>query len=613
MTAEAWDRRWRFALIALVVLAIGVHAGTLGNALTYDDHPAIEDNPLTLAPLDLGAHFSSGFWGPANEDRVASWRPLTTLTLAWNRAAHDLDPFGYHLVNLLLHALATLMMALLARALGLSRVGAIAAASLFAVHPVHVEAIAAGVGRADLLLGVLGLTSLYLWEKGRLVWAMVALAGALLSKEMAVTLLGVMAWRAFSPAREDQSDDAEAPYRIDMRAALRRVAWPLGLVVLYLVARYGALGSLSGAPPGFLQNPAAELGSGLKLLTAGEVYYQVLGLMTVPVTLLADYSYATVLPPLGPTATSVIGLAALLLTGAYMLKRWRSAPLMTYLLGLWFFPYLLVSHIGPTLPMIMAERVLYLPSAGLALLVGLGLTRLSDRPSVLRAAAWAVLCVVLAFSVRSAARVGDWQDDETLFLRTAADAPNGIKPLVNAAHVLKDKGEADKALALVERALALYEPALPAHLAAAGLHTEAGRKDRALSHIQRALELSKGAPEALVMHCAWAARFDPPQALERCPPATGAPRTALRAWMYLAMARDRTKDPAGAQAAFEKAHEHMLRPNVDLLFNHGVFLARYGRFDQATPLLQEAQRLAPQRAEIARALEGISRIRRGTP
>lgn len=108
---------------------------------------------------------------------------------------------GYHLANIIVHTLASLLYYALIRRLALSRLAALYAALLFATHPVHVEAVTGVVGRADLLACVFFLLALLAYERGcrttsATQWGFVGVAvgcclAAMLSKEQGVTALGV--------------------------------------------------------------------------------------------------------------------------------------------------------------------------------------------------------------------------------------------------------------------------------------------------------------------------------------------------------------------------------------------------------------------------------------
>ena len=70
-----------------------------------------------------------------------SYRPLTVLTFRWNRQLHDMDPLGFHAVNVLLHGLVSILFLLLLRRVGVPQMISLAAVLLFATHPIHTEAV----------------------------------------------------------------------------------------------------------------------------------------------------------------------------------------------------------------------------------------------------------------------------------------------------------------------------------------------------------------------------------------------------------------------------------------------------------------------------------------
>ena len=133
------------------------------------------------------------------EQSHKSYRPITVLTFRLNYILHELQPLGYHLINILLHATVTLLYHHLCSKL-LSSVPAVAAALLFAVHPVHTEAVTGVVGRAELLASIFFLLALLQygsisrrqsvrWRGLLVVCIMVSLA--MLSKEQGITVIAV--------------------------------------------------------------------------------------------------------------------------------------------------------------------------------------------------------------------------------------------------------------------------------------------------------------------------------------------------------------------------------------------------------------------------------------
>ncbi|KAG8322155.1 hypothetical protein J6590_028222 [Homalodisca vitripennis] len=127
---------------------------------------AILTNPDVQASSHLTDVFHNDFWGTplSSSNSHGSYRPLCTLSYRVNHWISGFQPFGFHLVNIFLHGLATLLVLVTGRGLLPGRASSLAAA-LFAVHPVHVEAVAGLAGRADVLSSVFYLISFLCYQK----------------------------------------------------------------------------------------------------------------------------------------------------------------------------------------------------------------------------------------------------------------------------------------------------------------------------------------------------------------------------------------------------------------------------------------------------------------
>lgn len=176
------ERYYIGLLLAAVVL---VYGNSLRNAFTMDDDLYITTNSQVTAPT-LRAIFAPN--KPSN-----LFRPVTFATFAVNWAAAPGRPFAFHVVNLLLHAGVTCLLYLvLQNLLAWSPRGkavAFAAALLFAVHPIHTEAVSSIVGRSELLAAGFLFAAWLLHLQDREIGALICFVVALLSKESAVAFL----------------------------------------------------------------------------------------------------------------------------------------------------------------------------------------------------------------------------------------------------------------------------------------------------------------------------------------------------------------------------------------------------------------------------------------
>ncbi|KAH7981451.1 hypothetical protein HPB49_024202 [Dermacentor silvarum] len=128
--------------VLVAAAACSAYASSLGVGLVFDDLAAVKANRDLRQSTPIANLFFNDFWGTPlrKEQSHKSYRPLTVLTFRLNFAVHGLDPFGYHLVNLLLHALVCLLYHRMCLML-LPGWTSLLAALLFSAHPIHTEAV----------------------------------------------------------------------------------------------------------------------------------------------------------------------------------------------------------------------------------------------------------------------------------------------------------------------------------------------------------------------------------------------------------------------------------------------------------------------------------------
>ena len=484
----------RFAPAVPVLLLATLVAASLGVSLrggfVWDDGPLIVDNRRVQDPAEMGKILTDSFWETGDRhDRFRSFfRPLVSLSYAADHALWGLDPVGFHLTNLLLHFVCCLLVYRIALGERLPSWAALAGAGLFAVHPVHVESVAWISGRTDLLCGLFFLAAFAAHRRAEgsgpaspvRVLSLSLYALALFSKEMAATL-PVLVFADRWIARRGEPDRFRGAWR---------ACWPY-LVVLaaYLVARQWVL----GAPgPGLFSLSAASWAA-----TAVFVFARYTILLLLPVGLDAHYPYSP-LESLADPLFLVSG-AILVVAAAAGLLLWRRSPRAAFWL-LWIFlgltPVLTLGRFGDVL---MADRFLYIPSAGLALSVALAAAWL--RRGAIPAAAWkAVACAGLVAGLLLAGaswrRSLVWRDDLTLFRDMARTSPESALVRNNLGLALYHRGEFAGAVAEFRLATRLGDRYALAHNNLAAALERNGALEEALVEYRRALEIAPGLFEA---------------------------------------------------------------------------------------------------------------------
>lgn len=133
------------AYTIVVLTALGCYLNSLPAGLVHDDVFAIKDNGDVTTGTPLHQLFLNDFWGKAMSDPTShkSYRPITVITFRLNYYLHGLEPFGYHVGNVILHCIASGLFAFVCWRVVFIRYGgaALLAGLLFAVHPVHTEAV----------------------------------------------------------------------------------------------------------------------------------------------------------------------------------------------------------------------------------------------------------------------------------------------------------------------------------------------------------------------------------------------------------------------------------------------------------------------------------------
>ena len=448
--------RWAFVVAAL---ALAAYASNLGNDFAMDDRYNVVDNPQLRSLAAIPGHFTQAWAGHVQggiDEAInrSYWRPITATSWTIDYALFGLSPFGYHLINNLLHALISALMVWWLWRLCANRRVAVTAGVIFALHPLHTEAVNLVTYRTELLAALWCLLALGLRagpssagpsSTGLTRLAPVALCYALGlgSKEIAVTLPGWLLLQDWAMGRVTRKN-------------LRQLA-PLYLSLSLILASYlvirGALLSNNPMPFFGALSVTQTIGSVMKI----HAFYLQKWLLPYPLNPFWDMS--TLQPALSlADPMAVLGAAALLGSVGWALRSlWRGQDSKWPALGVlcWWLGLLPVSHLVP-IPVGAGERFTYLPSIGACL----ACSALIDRawsarwrsPVLVATVAW---CVVAGGW--TAARGLHWHNDETLMRQVIADMPHSF----NGHHLLGQLLYDDKRCAEALKEFRAAEQILP--------------------------------------------------------------------------------------------------------------------------------------------------------
>uniref|UniRef100_A0A7N8Y3R2 dolichyl-phosphate-mannose--protein mannosyltransferase n=1 Tax=Mastacembelus armatus TaxID=205130 RepID=A0A7N8Y3R2_9TELE len=484
------------AKVTVALVALLCFINSYDGEFVFDDSEAIVNNKDLKPTTPLNNIWSNDFWGSnlSSNSSHKSYRPLTVLTFRLNYLlAGGLHPVGFHVLNIILHAVISALMidvfAILIGGLAYDEKGRILnhapktsllAALFFAAHPVHTESVAGIVGRADLLCALFFQLSFLTYCKAfnrgtdgndrfSVHWVMVSLllcAAAMLCKEQGITVLGINA--AFDVLLICNVNVYELSQRLLLRKnpldLLRRGLLTRltlmglgGLSMLY--ARWRIMGT---GPPAFTEvdNPAS-FAENIFLRIVNYNYYYCLNawLLLCPWWLCFDWSMGCV--PLIKSATDwrmvwllliwcvLIGLISQALCSQDSQRR-RTLTLGLVLLVV---PFLPASNIFFRVGFVIAERVLYLSSAGYCLLLAYSLGHCCCRWKLLCVLVLALLCVYVA---RCALRSYQWRSERSLFTSALSVCPLNAKVHYNVGKNLADRGNSTAAIQYYREAVRLH-------------------------------------------------------------------------------------------------------------------------------------------------------------
>ena len=435
--------------LAVATSAFVPYLGTLWNRFALDDVYIVVLNPLVRAPSGMWRAFGASYW--AGNLNTTVYRPLTVATYALDWIVGT--PVWFHLVNVAWHVAAAVLVAMLARRWA-GDAAALLAGVLFAVHPLHVEAVANVVGRNELMAAVFVLIAVYAaLEYEQPIVSAVAFACGLLSKENAIVTPALIAFAWLLRLRP-----LPARRRLSSFVASWVVVAILYFALRYVVFRSYGAGIVAVAPVFNGESPLTVR------LTAVAALSDVARLLVFPLHLQADYSPAERTAVTSPLDLRfALGLLVIAAWVALVVLAWKRRRLLeAYGLGWIAIAYSPVANLVFPIGVLIAERTLYLPSAGLALAVGGALRHVQGRSLALVTAA-----LVLFGGIRTALRVPAWRDNAHATEFLLDDAPRSYHTYDLAGWQFLWTRQTDKALGAFLQATELYQRDQRVYLAAA--------------------------------------------------------------------------------------------------------------------------------------------------
>ncbi len=555
-----------------VVYSRAVHAPFI-----FDDLFSVQKNSsiVNLWPL-VGEEGNPGPVNPPNDDCPTAGRQLVNLSLALNYHFGRLDPFGYHVFNIVVHLLSTVLLwAIVARSLRLEYFGgrfdrtadplALLVALVWALHPLQTESVVYVSQRTESMMGLCYLATLY----GSLrYWAATATVGqyAWLVLSSLACLLGMACKEVMVSAPVMVLLFERTFLTRSLLGALRK-SWPLyvGLALGWILLWELNHDQPRSATAGFDLGVPAHVW----WFTQTKILWMYLKLVVWPWPLMIHYEmpYLDTIAAAWPwvLATTLLGIATLALL-------WRRSSLGY--LGAWVFAILSPTLVVPITLEMAAERRMYLPLAALAALaivggyrLAQGVTRFAEPDASRTASPWYPLAMTTVCALMLAAvlglvdvrRLAAYQDELTIWQGMLTNQPKSATVHFNLGIALMNTGRPHEAIERFEQALQLKPDDARTQFNLGLALTSVGRSQEAIAHCEQALQLRSVSAEA-----------------------QNNLGVALMNVGRLPEAADHFEEALRLKPKFAEAHSHL-----------GIALAKAGRADDAIAHFEQALRLQP--------------------
>lgn len=478
-------------ILLVLLLSFSVYINAITAGIFLDDIPQLLQNKWITDIRYLADIFGSSVLG--FQDKIISqYRPMMHVFYMLCHYIGGKSFWLYHLINILIHVAVTILVYLISCRLFLSSKTqypfalSLVTACIYAVHPIHTEAVTWIGALPEVSYSLFFLLSFYLYitnTNSRIslqIFSAVAFFISCLCKEPGVTLPLVLVFYDVLIARHRS-----------YKHYLKSYAIYAFFLLVYFLLRFKALKSLTPAKSYW------DLDTYQSLLNVPPLILQYIIKLSFPVGLNTFHIFH---PVTEATDTRFIYSTAIL-TVAFILLIWffKSQKLLLFSIALMAVPMLPAFYIPAFGITVFGERYLYLPSFGFIIFVVLIAQQLAFKYQLSRVVITvAVSAVLLIFAVATIRRNMDWQDDLSIWSDTVSKSPDGATPRVHLAYALFTRGRLDEALYHYEAAVKLDPKLHEAHANLGNIYCQKKNFPKALEHYTAAINTLPDNPDYLV-------------------------------------------------------------------------------------------------------------------
>ncbi|XP_047126673.1 protein O-mannosyl-transferase TMTC1 isoform X1 [Hydra vulgaris] len=512
----------------LTCLAFICFYNALDNELVHDDIFAITNNMDLRPETPFVNLFYNDFWGRSIKDNKShkSYRPLTILTFRLNYMIHNLQPFGYHLVNVVLHmVVVNVFFYALYKYIFRGVRSSLFAALIFTTHPVHVEAVTGVVGRADVLSCLFFLLCFIFFIRyseerkfknrcSSIFFCLALLFGTIclfVKEHSAMVFFVCILYNMINNKKNLQRDFLELYSGKKNKEFIRNISNKTKdmlkeniLLLTWVTILFGLRIIIMGSelPKFQIEDNPASFSPYLTTRIMTYIYLLVFNcqLFLIPYTLCYDWQGSSI--PLVESISDYRNLQTLMFFVILTSLFWKniidcskcSKIVLVGFILLWI-PFIPASNIFLRVGFVVAERILYISSLGFCILVAYGLDVLIVFFKNKKLLYTLFSGQILLYSIKTITYNKVWKSRESLFRSGINTLPHNAKVHYNFANFLKDTNNTEEAIQHYQNAVRLD----PSHSSAHNnLATIINNDEIAEYHLMEALKYTPGHYRAMV-------------------------------------------------------------------------------------------------------------------
>jgi len=470
---------WLYLLV-LIIVSLFVYLNSLKSEFVHDDEFIIEQNQLIRNINNLPKIFVSNYWeGTKYAKESLLYRPIVITSYIIDYFIWKLNPFGYHLTNLIINTINCLLIYFFTIFVlcyfynnsEKNHLIAFISSLLFAIHPAHTEAVTNIIGRNELLSSFFYISAFILYLKSKnnkpllFVVSLFLYFLGLLSKEMAITL----------PALIIVFDLMRGDYKQNYKKYIGYFI----IASVYFSIRFWVLGRFSGLDQTWQMTDKTLL---IKLLTVLKIIGTYIRLLLLPINLKPNYEYEFAQTIFQSEIYIIIPFFTVLL---YAFIKYRNKFILFS--AAWFF--IGISPVSNIIPagVFIGERFLYLPSIGFCWLVGYLISNINSKTFK-----YLLLSSgIVIFSFLTVKRNSAWESDYTLWQEVLKDDPKSYMAYYNLGMIAKEEKKYDLAIKRLISAIKLHPNSLDAYYELGSIYLTQKLWDKAMGAFEKCLDLIK--------------------------------------------------------------------------------------------------------------------------